>query len=54
MNPSEIIYNLLLDSFGWVTEELKFEITRGIYVDVDLNFWAQTTFYKSYKMLIKA
>ena len=43
MGPSESIYNLLLGSWGWVTEELKFEVTRGIYVDVDLNFRARTT-----------
>ena len=54
MVPSEIIYNLLLESPGRVTEELKFEVTRGIYVDVDLNFRARTAFYKSYKMLINA
>ena len=44
MVPSESIYNLLLESLGRVTEELNFEVTRGIYVDVDLNFRAQTAF----------
>ena len=31
---SESIYNLLLGSPGRITEELKFEVTRGIYVCV--------------------
>ena len=44
MGPSESIYNLLLGSWGWLTEELKFEATRGIYVDVDLDFCARTAF----------
>ena len=44
MVPSEIIYNLLLGYPGQVTEELKFEVTRGIYVDIDLNFRTQTVF----------
>ena len=44
MGPSESIYNLLLGSCGRVTEELKFEVTRGIYVDVDLNFHVRTAF----------
>ena len=35
-------------------EELKFYVTRGIYVGVDLVFCAQTAFYKSYKILINA
>ena len=36
--PSESIYNLLFGSPGQITEELKLEVTRGIYVGVDLNF----------------
>ena len=42
--PSESIYNLLMGYPGWITEELKFEVTRGIHVVVDLDFCAQTTF----------
>ena len=38
MVSSESIYNLLLGSSGWVTEEEKFEFTKGIYVDVDSEF----------------
>ena len=44
MVPSEIIYNLLLGSWVQVTGELKLEVTRGIYVDVDLNFHERTAF----------
>ena len=44
MVSSESIYNLLLGYPGWVLEELNFEVTRGKYVDVDLNFRAQTAF----------
>ena len=42
MRPSESIYNLLLESWVRVTEEFKFEVTTGIYVEVDLNFRART------------
>ena len=44
MGPSERIYNLLLVSWGRVTEELEYEVTRGIYVEVDMNFRARTAF----------
>ena len=44
MGPSESIYKVLLGSWGRITEELKFEVTRGIYVEVDLNFRARTAF----------
>ena len=42
--PSESIYNLRLGYPGQVTEELKFDVTRGIYVGIDLNFLAQNAF----------
>ena len=44
MVPSESIYNLLLGSPGRIREKLKFEVIRDIYVDVDMNFRAQTVF----------
>ena len=44
MVPYERIYNPLLGYPGRVTEELKFEVTIGIYVGVDLDFRAQTAF----------
>ena len=44
MGPSESIYNLVLGSWGQLTEEFKFEVTIGIYVDVDLDFRARTAF----------
>ena len=37
MVPSESIYNLLLGSLGRITELLKLEVTRVIYVGGDLN-----------------
>ena len=44
MVPSEIIYNLQLGSPGQVTGGLKFEVTRGIYVELVLNFRERTAF----------
>ena len=41
-----------MGSWGRLTEELKFEVTRGIYVENVLNFRAR--FYKSYEILINA
>ena len=40
----ERIYSLLLGSPDHITEELKFDVTRGINVGIDLNFCAQTMF----------
>ena len=42
--PSESIYNLMLGSPGRITEELKFEVTRGIYVGGDMNLRVQIAF----------
>ena len=44
MGPSESIYKVLFVSCGRITEELKFEVTRGVYVEVVLNFRAGTVF----------
>ena len=44
MVPSESIYNLILGYQGRMAVKLTVEVTRVIYVGVDLNFRAQTAF----------
>ena len=53
MVPSERIYNLLLGSPGRATEELKFEVTRGIYVGVparDNGFYQDTSVFSTIRV----